>query len=263
MAAAQNVFDLEGPVGYQFPAGIMDNLSGSIRKGRKSVYNVAECTVPEKILLAANQLEEQGQSPFSAESLIVAAWQKFPKTFGLKGYADQYPDSNKILTSLMGEKGLAKRGWLVKMGQKMYALTRDGKLIVKRLTHEEPTATASKPSSASKLNRDQEKFLLGLFGTTAVEKYEEGLKTELTFGDACRFWGVSENMRGDALDAKLDRLHAGLADAERQIGSGGTDLSNGRNVSAADMTLLHKVDEYLTDRFSRHLNLLRHRTEKV
>ena len=81
--------------------------------------NVDEFTVPEKILLAADTLDKQGQSPFSAEALIVVSWQKFPKTFGLKGYADQYPDSNKILSSIMGEKGLARRGWLVKMGQKM------------------------------------------------------------------------------------------------------------------------------------------------
>jgi hypothetical protein len=93
---------------------------------------VAECTVPEKILLAAYGLEEQGQSPFSAEALVVAAWQKFPRTFGLKGYSDQYPDSNKILTSIMGEKGLARRGWLAKMGQKLYSLTRDGRQVVRR-----------------------------------------------------------------------------------------------------------------------------------
>ena len=95
---------------------------------------VAECTVPEKILLAVYQLEEQGQSPFSAESLVVAAWQKFPRTFGLKGYADLYPDSNKVLTSIMGEKGLTRRGWLAKMGQKLYTLTREGKQAV-RIIH--------------------------------------------------------------------------------------------------------------------------------
>src|ERR1700689_3173266 len=94
---------------------------------------VADCTVPEKILLAAFQLEEQGQSPFSAEALVVAAWQKFPRTFGLKGYSDLYPDSNKVLTSIMGEKGLARRGWLVKMGQKLYNLTRDGREVVRTL----------------------------------------------------------------------------------------------------------------------------------
>src|ERR1700722_10611591 len=94
---------------------------------------VVDTTLPKKILLAAFLLEEAGQSPFSAEALIVGAWQKYPVTFGLKGYAEQYPDSNKVLASIMGEKGLAKRGWLEKMGQKLYTLTKDGRLVVKRL----------------------------------------------------------------------------------------------------------------------------------
>src|SRR2546423_15387007 len=123
----------------------------------ESVNVVAECTVPEKILLAASQLEDEGQSPFSAEALIVGAWQKFPKTFGLKGYADQYPDSNKILTSIMGEKGLARRGWLVKMGQKLYALTRDGKQVVQRVLLEEEEEA---PGANIKLGREMEKVVL-------------------------------------------------------------------------------------------------------
>jgi hypothetical protein len=48
---------------------------------------VDDFTVPEKILLAAENLEKQGHSPFTAEALIVASWQKFPSTFGLKGFA--------------------------------------------------------------------------------------------------------------------------------------------------------------------------------
>src|SRR5688572_10960380 len=101
------------------PAQLQVTLAGCL-----TVNVVAECTLPEKILLAAYQLEEAGQSPFSAESLIVGAWQKCPVAFGLKGYAELYPDSNKVLASIMGEKGLAKRGWLVKMGQRLYSLSR-------------------------------------------------------------------------------------------------------------------------------------------
>src|SRR5271163_2613108 len=63
--------------------------------------NVEDFTVPEKILLAAENLEKQGHSPFTAEALIVASWQKFPSTFGLKGFSEKYPDSNKILSSIM------------------------------------------------------------------------------------------------------------------------------------------------------------------
>ena len=91
----------------------------------QKTFSIEDCTVPEKILLAAHQLEENGQSPFTAEALIVVAWQKYPKTFGLKGFDTQYPDSNKVLASIMGEKGLARRGWLSKAGQKLYTLTKD------------------------------------------------------------------------------------------------------------------------------------------
>jgi hypothetical protein len=220
---------------------------------------VAECTVPEKILLAAHTLEDQGQSPFSAEALIVAAWQKFPKTFGLKGYADLYPDSNKVLTSIMGEKGLAKRGWLAKMGQKLYNLTREGRQAVRRLLQADEAQPVER---ATKLSRDQEKFLLGLLSTPAVEKFQQGLKMELTFADACKFWGITENLRGEALDARLNRLRAGLAEVGQVIPKGGIDLTNGRNVGPDDLRLLHKVDEHLGDRFGRHLTLLRNRGDR-
>ena len=220
---------------------------------------VAECTVPEKILLAAFELEEQGTSPFSAEDLIVGSWKKFPKTFGLKGYADQYPDSNKILTSIMGEKGLARRGWLAKMGQKLYTLTREGRQAVRRIMQGEEAPPVER---TSKLSRDQEKFLLGLLTSPALEKFQQGLKLELTFADACRFWGISESLRGDALDTRLTRLRAGLADVDRLVANGGLDLSTGRSVTNEEVHLIHQVDEYLNDRFGRHLTLLRNRGER-
>ena len=218
--------------------------------------NVAECTVPEKILLAAHQLEEQGQSPFSAEALIVASWQKFPRTFGLKGYTDQYPDSNKVLSSIMGERGLTRRGWLAKMGQKLYALTRDGHQVVARLQEGGEPPPAAAPI---RIPRDLEKQLLTFFSSYAASKFEEGLKEELTFADACRFWGITENLHGEALTARLDRTRAILADVDRMIGAGTAELSNGRSVSKDDLNLLMAVHEYLAERFQRHLSLLRNR----
>jgi hypothetical protein len=221
--------------------------------------NVDEFTVPEKILVAADQLDKQGQSPFSAEALIVAAWQKFPRTFGLKGFAEQYPDSNKILSSIMGEKGLARRGWLVKMGQKMYALTREGRQVVHRVTLDEEE---SGPTAMVKLSRDQEKFVLALLDSSAVQKFEENRKAELTFGDACRFWGVTENMKGDVLDERLGSFEETLAELDRTFADADSQLSNGRVVSAGDVRVLNNIHRYMEDRFDRHLNLLRSRAGK-
>src|SRR5438270_10142925 len=132
-----------------------------------TVNSIAECTVPEKILLAAYALEEAGESPFTAEALVVSAWKKYPVTFGLKQFAEQYPDSNKVLASIMGERGLARRGWLSKVGQKLYALTREGRQTVRRLLRADEAPVPEAAAQPVKLSRDQERFLQGLLGSTA------------------------------------------------------------------------------------------------
>ena len=222
--------------------------------------NLAECTVPEKILLAADQLEKQGQSPFSAEALIVAAWQQYPRTFGLKGYTELYPDSNKVLSSIMGEKGLARRGWLVKMGQKLYALTREGRQVIRSLLNED---AEPEPAGASvQITREQEKFILALLDSTAYQKFEENRKMELTFADATRFWGITENMRGDQLDARLSQFETTLSELDRALAIADAELSNGRILSAGDVRVVTNIHRHMEDRFSRHLSVIRARSGK-
>jgi hypothetical protein len=221
------------------------------------VNTIAECTVPEKILLAAFQLEEQGHSPFSAEALIVSAWQKYPRTFGLKGYDDQYPDSNKVLASIMGEKGLARRGWLTKMGQKLYSLSHDGRVSVRRLLRGEDQPASIKRDRPIKLSKEHDKLLHRLFETSAYEKFREGRRQELTFADASRYWNITDNLSIEALDARLDHLRAALAEIERHMGTDGVNLSDGHNITAEDLTLFCDIHNHLLQRFSRHLALMR------
>jgi hypothetical protein len=221
---------------------------------------VAECTVPEKILIAALHLEEQGESPFSAESLIVAAWRKFPNAFGLKGYEDQHPDSNKVLSSIMGERGLTRRGWLTKVGQKLYTLSAEGRRVVQRLKQGEEAPVLE---SSKKLSRDQERLLTHLLNSGAVQKYQENRKEELTFGEACKFWGVNEEDQGQALDTRLQKVRLSLEAIERILGpSSELVLSNGRCVTADELEALNKVHDNMEARFARHLNLLRTRAAK-
>ena len=163
-------------IAQQAPQG--EGILSYIHNGVTSVNTLADATVPEKILLAAFQLEEEGKSPFSAEDLIVASWKRFPKTLGLKGYAELYPDSNKVLSSIMGVKGLVRRHWLDKKGQKLYSLTRDGTHIVHKLQQGDETP-AVEPSP--RLSREQDKLLLHLLGAPATRKYDDDRRSELTF----------------------------------------------------------------------------------
>jgi len=224
------------------------------------VTTVVEFTLAEKILLAAAFLEQAGQSPFSAEALVVGAWQMYPRTFGLKGYTEQYPDANKVLASIMGEKGLAKKGWLVKMGQKLYAMTREGKQMVRQLKNEDEPAKV--PPAVVTLPAELDRLLQTLLNSTAVAKYLEGHKADLNFADACRFWNITEHLRADELDARLAALNAGLAEIKRLVGEGPVRVSTGRVVEPAETVPLVDLHGYLEDRFSRHLTLLRNRAER-
>jgi hypothetical protein len=222
--------------------------------------NVDDFTVPEKILLAAENLEKQGQSPFTAEMLIVASWQRFSSTFGLKGFTEKYPDSNKILSSIMGEKGLARRGWLVKMGQKLYALTREGRNVIRRVMMEEEEDAPA--GSVQRMSREHERFLKVLFDSSAVQKFEDNRKHELSFADACRFWSITENMKGELLDEKLEDMNTTLAELDRILADVDAEMSGGRVVTAGEIRVMTNIHRYMQDRFERHLNLLRSRTSK-
>lgn len=219
--------------------------------------HLSDCTLPEKILLAASGLEDQGRTPFSAEALIVSAWQKYPRTFGLKGYEEQYPDSNKVLAMIMGEKGLPGRGWMAKVGLKQYALTRDGKQVVRKLVagEEVPPLTARR---ASKLTREQDLLLQALSNAPAYHKFVQGRQAEWTFSEACKFWEIGDKT-GRAIDDRLDELQARLTEAEKALKRGEATLGNGRCVSATEVDQLLDLHAQLEARFVRHLNLLRSR----
>ena len=225
------------------------------------VSAIAEYTLAELILLAAKKLQDQGHSPFSAEDLIVASWRENPKAFGLKGYAEQYPDSNRVLASIMGERGLARRGWLSKMGQKLYTLSPEGQRVVKRLlegtTDEEDDVP--EPAVAQRLPKDQERVLLSLLDSSARKKMAEGKAYELSFADACRFWAITDNLSPEALDAQLNKVESVLSHGERAAAKGPILIGH-RELTRSDMETLRQCHEYLQERFERHLMLLRSRS---
>ncbi len=91
-----------------------------------------ELTTANKILVTAAQMAET-QETFTAEDLIVHAWQHFPESFGLSGYREQYPDSNRVLSKLMGSVGLCSRGWLEQVSTKTYRMTAAGRKLATAL----------------------------------------------------------------------------------------------------------------------------------
>lgn len=92
----------------------------------------ADLTVRQKILVAASVLGDESEA-FSVEDLIVRSWQLFPEAFSLRGYFAKHPDSNRVLAKLSGVDGLCGLGWLEHTDQRMYRVTRKGRVIAKQL----------------------------------------------------------------------------------------------------------------------------------
>jgi hypothetical protein len=91
-----------------------------------------ELTTLKKVLIAAAMLDGDQQT-FTAEDVIVRAWRAFPESFGLSGYREEHPDSNRVLAKLMGSLGLCGRGWLEQTNTKTYRLTPAGRKMARSL----------------------------------------------------------------------------------------------------------------------------------
>ncbi len=226
-------------------------------------------TISQRIILAAERLEAKGHTPFSAEALAVSAWQESPRTFGLKGFAEAHPDVNKVLYTVMGEKGLARRGWLEKRGQKLYSLSRQGKDEARRLRAGE---ASTMPAAGAPLRRNLprikvpqavERHLVGLFTTAAFRRYGDGMMREITYADACRFWGLSEAAVGAGVDAAVGSVPATIGTVSGLLVDGTVELANGQSVDAGGLNDLSAVHRFLTDQFARHLEQQRKATVRT
>ena len=107
-----------------------------------------------------------------------------------------------------------------------------------------------------------DRFIKTLFDSSAVQKFEEHRKNELTFADATRFWGITENMKGEVLDQKIEEVNQTLAELDRVFAETDAEMSGGRIVTAGDIRVLTNIHRFMEDRFDRHLNLLRSRSAK-
>jgi len=224
---------------------------------------LAEHTVTQKVILAAHGLEKEGQSPFSAEALIVACWKANKKTFGLKGFAETYPDSNRVLAVIMGERGLARQGWLTKEGVKLYTLSERGRKEADRIAsggEAPPRVKAERPrASATKISRESEKFILRISTTTAVRRYRTGAKYEITFRDAAAFWGIIDPADLPAVRKAAALVPEELTRAEDLFTGDKLVLSNGQLVTREEMKMIAAVHTFLSEQFARQLDLSRNR----
>lgn len=223
-------------------------------------------TVLEKLLLAALEARKRS-STFTAEDLVVAAWQLYPDTFGLSGYANNYPDSNRVLTNIMGTKGMRGKGWLRKVGEKQYRLSSaglaDGELLLEK--YGSGAGRAQPDYLRAELDRNMLTALDRLISTHAARKIINESEDQLTFRDACGFWDITARSNANTLSAKLADATVLLERAVNSLHTkeelAGLKLPSG-NITCDDLQRLLDLHVEMQVIFEEELSVIRQRTDE-
>jgi hypothetical protein len=228
-------------------------------------------TAAEKLLLAAYDLDQGSNASFTAEDLVVAAWKRYPRVFGLRGHDDGnglplYPDSNRVFAEIMGSKPIRKRGYLVKVGEKRYGLTETGRQAAEQMAAHDSTAggaTSVTTGRKATMSREVRAKLERLLKSTAVLRAQAGELDRITFHDACVFWGITSRTTAIELEGSFANIESVVATAEKSIRTGASELRTGGNdLSSSTTDLLRRIHGLLMEKFADELSTIIKRTDQ-
>lgn len=211
-------------------------------------------TISEKILAAAS--EKWKEQTFTAEDLVVAAWNAFPDAFGLAGYADQFPDSNRVLTHIMGAKGLREKGWIRALGKKNYTLTHLGLEAAAELQG------GDSGELRGQIERSRLDRLEQLVTSNAYRKFRQGEADAILFRDACAFWGITPRSLNEQLVTRLEELDLLLSQARDITATGSVISIPTQRIQGIDDDIidgLSSLNDHILHRFEDELSFIRKR----
>jgi hypothetical protein len=125
---------------------------------------------------------------FSSEELLIAAWRRDPASWGLRGYEQSHPDSNRIHRELdsrgKGHEGIVGSGLLERVQARTYRLTPKG------------LAAASASGEAGleareRIDRVFESEIHRILEHPAFMEWLQDRAKPRNFRDAGHFWGVA------------------------------------------------------------------------
>jgi len=138
----------------------------------------------QMILLAMYKVADGTTRLCAYEDIVVQAWKLFPQEFGLRGYADKYPDSSDLHKPLYGP---LKRDGFVRVQNKKFGLTESGIAAAQRLRQ----PGESERPDLGRVRRDQRLEIDRLAKKASVALLEQGMADELVDTDLYDFYGVT------------------------------------------------------------------------
>lgn len=175
----------------------------------------------QQVLLAA--LECSGgdcQKTFTMEELLVSAWKKDKRAWGLRGYEEDYPDCDKINKEMSprgrGLKGVVELGFFERVHRRVYRLTPAGLAAASAL---QPLDPISREKSDRQLQESVKKILEHpVFKNWLVNP------TRLKyFREAGHFWGIAPGTPPKTVRERVSSVEQTLKAALKVLEQRGVD----------------------------------------
>jgi hypothetical protein len=211
-------------------------------------------TNSEKVLMTAMRLcaGDSGRH-FTAEELAVAAWLDDKSTFGLRGYEDTYPDSNKLFKSIDSKGGLVAKGLIAKVGDRTFRLTAGGIAAGSQLS-------PSNSEQQHKLEREVATAINKLVSHPVFAEWIRDHSKPTKFSSAGQFWGVAPGTPARVVRDRIANIEATLKQAlQYMVKRGVNSLFREKDrvlCERQDIERCLEFHEVLKQRFARELNIL-------
>ncbi len=164
----------------------------------------------EQVLLAA--LEYTGgdmRKSFTAEDLLMRAWERDPKSWGLRGYELHHPDSEKIRVEIDRARvkgGLVGLGLFEKVRQRTYRLTPAGLLAASKVR-------AANPSTRAVAERALADAVKDILSHPVFRDWTKDPAMPKHFRDAGHFWGIAPGTPPSVISARIRDVDRTLFEA--------------------------------------------------
>jgi hypothetical protein len=212
----------------------------------------------EKVLLAA--LEFTGgdlRKSFTAEDLLMRAWERDPLSWGLRGYEHQHPDSEKIRVEIDRANvkgGMVGLGLFEKVRQRTYRLTPTGLLAASEVQEADPSTRAMAERTLADAIKD-------IISHPVFVSWTKDSGTPKYFRDAGHFWGVAPGTPPSVISARIRDVDQTLAKAAALLDERGTEeVAERHGKLLYDRTDLRRAQEFhatLKERFAKDLAMLK------
>lgn len=171
---------------------------------------------PEKILLAMGELSEYSTKSLSYEDIVVKSWQLFPQEFGLRKYAEQYPDASDIHKPLYGR---LKTTGMVRSGSKKFKLTNKAMDFLVSLTTKVESKGKSKAkkvgAGGTRLSRSIELELERIQQTEAFSLFNAGDSDQILDTDFFTYLGATVRTKKQEFMGKLTTVEEAVVAAAK------------------------------------------------